>query len=334
MRVLTQVRKQNILLLSETHLTDKILNREVGIRNYEIIRADSNSRHTGGVAIYIQKNLNYKIKSNEKLDSNTWILSIEVTEHKTLNGQYTVVYHSPSSSDAEFLKFFSEWMENNNNEEKSHIICGDFNIDMSTTSNKTLYKNKLNEIIHKNGMTQKIDKYTRITQNTQTMIDLVITNTNNIQCEISDKDNISDHATINIIWKDRFCENEQIEKKTILYKYNKQLFENELKQKNYDYCYDESINCSIKAEKLIEAVRESIHKFKKEVEIRQNDSNKWFDKHLRETKNKRDEAYRKAQNTNDGELWSIYRQSRNKYNKMIKKREQQLHQKNNNRMQR
>lgn len=131
LRIITQENKPKLIFLSETHLTKNILNREVGIANYNLLRSDSNSRHTGGVAIYIKKSLNYKVISNKQINNNMWILSIEINENKTLNGQYTVLYHSPSSSDADFIKFFSEWIEKNHNEEKKHIICGDFNIDMA-----------------------------------------------------------------------------------------------------------------------------------------------------------------------------------------------------------
>lgn len=40
----------------------------MNIENYEIIRCDSKSRHTGGVAIYINKNLKYKLINREVID--------------------------------------------------------------------------------------------------------------------------------------------------------------------------------------------------------------------------------------------------------------------------
>lgn len=78
---------------------------------------------------------------------------------------------------------------------KKHIICGDFNIDFSNTTNKTLQKNKLNNIIKENGMKQIMKEYT-ITENTRTLIDWIITNTNEIKCTVSTNDNISDHETM------------------------------------------------------------------------------------------------------------------------------------------
>jgi hypothetical protein len=92
-----------------------------------------------------------------------------------------------------------------------------------------------------------------------------------------------------------------------------------LKQNEYYYCYDRTISVSEKAEKLIKSLKESVNKFKKEIKIKEKDNNKWFNPKLKELKEKRDEAYKTAQNTNDTELWSNYKQIRNKYSKMIKR---------------
>lgn len=190
-------------------------------------------------------------------------------------------------------------MEKNHSERKKHLICGDFNIDMAESSSKTLYKNNLNNLIYENGMMQIMNEYTRITQNTRTLIDLVITNTNDIQCKVNERDNISDHSTIQIIWKNKSIETEHLEKKMILYKYNKQELIDELKQKDYSFCYDENLSCSMKAHKLIESLKEIVYKFKKEIEIKPINNNKWFDKKLKEMKQNRDETYKKANYTND-----------------------------------
>lgn len=189
----------DIILLAETHVTDNIQNQEIYIDNYEIIRCDSNSRHTGGVAIYLNENIKYKIINSETRDNIIYILSIEIIKPKKYIGQYTIIYHSPSSSDAEFLNIFDEWLEKNNTNTKTHIICGDLNIDMAETSKKSTYKKKLNKIINDHGLEQKIKEYTRITRETKTMIDLIITNNKNIEGIIINNEQITDHATLSII---------------------------------------------------------------------------------------------------------------------------------------
>lgn len=102
-------------------------------------------------------------------------------------------------------------------------------------------------MIHENGMKQIMNEYTRTTENTNTLIDLVITNRNNIRCKINNNEKISDHATIKIEFEHSMKEKEFCEKKTILYKYNTQELEDKLKKKKYYYCSDKNLSCSYKA---------------------------------------------------------------------------------------
>lgn len=161
----------------------------------------------------MKKDIKFKLISNEQINNNMWILSIEIVKQKTINGQYTIIYHSPSSSDADFIRYFNEWVEKSHNEEKNHIICGDFNIDMSETTNKKCYKNKLNSTTYENGLIQIVTDFTRITENTKTLIDLIITNVIEMKCMVMDSDNISDHATINIYSQKNLKRNETKKKR-------------------------------------------------------------------------------------------------------------------------
>lgn len=308
-----------ILLLSETHLTEKIKNQEINIKNYNIIRSDSNSRHTGGTAIYIRKTIQYKVISNENKNKNMWITSIEIIKHRNLNGQYTVLYHSPSSSDADFIKFFEEWIEKNNTEEKQHVICGDFNIDISNNTNKKYYKDKLQKTINENGMKQKINEYTRVTKNTKTLIDLLITNAEEIEGKTINEDNISDHTTINIIKYKYKNEIENKEKTITILKYEKEELQNELKNTDWSFCENKNLSCSEKAEYIVKKLKESIEKFKKDIILKDTkNENKWYDKKLLKMKKSKIETYKIAKQTNDSDTWIKYKTIRNRYSKMIK----------------
>ncbi|KAK9759293.1 7tm Chemosensory receptor [Popillia japonica] len=43
-----------IVMLSETHVTEEILDSEISIKGYNILRCNSYSRHTGGVIMYVK----------------------------------------------------------------------------------------------------------------------------------------------------------------------------------------------------------------------------------------------------------------------------------------
>lgn len=84
-------------MLSETRTTEDILDFELHLSQYNLIRCDSNSRHTGGVLIYVKSGIEYKLKRPVVLKENYWFQFIEVK----ISGQQWVIggiYHSPSSS--------------------------------------------------------------------------------------------------------------------------------------------------------------------------------------------------------------------------------------------
>lgn len=91
------VKKPVIVLLCETHVTTDILDSEIEIENYNLIRCNSHSRHTGGCVIYVKSELNVNVISNTVFNANVWILAIAIISQETLYaGTYSVVYRSPN----------------------------------------------------------------------------------------------------------------------------------------------------------------------------------------------------------------------------------------------
>lgn len=181
-----------IVLLNETHLTNDINDSEIKIKGYNIIRTNSESRHTGGTCIYIKNTIEItNIKKN--FLSGIWITSFEIK----INNNYTQIasiYCSPSEDKIVRIKKFEEWIENNC-ENKSVVLCGDFNIDLLKNNNCCRF---LNNVINDNGMKQIINEPTRVNNNSSTLIDLCITNINRISAKVSIDDQISDHRIIQI----------------------------------------------------------------------------------------------------------------------------------------
>lgn len=125
------VKKPVIVLLCETHVTTDILDSEIEIENYNLIRCNSHSRHTGGCVIYVKSELNVNVISNTVFNANVWILAIAIISQETLYaGTYSVVYRSPNSPITEFICIFKEWCESNLDSKKTNIVCGDFNIEV------------------------------------------------------------------------------------------------------------------------------------------------------------------------------------------------------------
>jgi len=96
---------------------------------------------------------------------------IEVKE-KWYKGVMMVVYHSPSASDADFLGFLVDIVEDLIIKREC-IVIGDFNIDLMVNF---FYTKKLQTTMNSMGMKQHVNKPTRITKQSRSIINLVFSN--------------------------------------------------------------------------------------------------------------------------------------------------------------
>lgn len=88
--------KPLVLCLTETHVTEEIEDVECEINGYNHSRCNSNSRHTGGVIIYVRKECTYEVVRVLSEEYNYWCLLCHI---KINNKTYSLlgVYHSPNS---------------------------------------------------------------------------------------------------------------------------------------------------------------------------------------------------------------------------------------------
>lgn len=98
-----------MLFLTETRTTDMIYDAELHVHNYSLQRANSPSRHSGGVAIYAYQNIQIQTvhQANDGYDT---ILICDITS-QDFRGRYFLIYHSPNSSHVSFLHFFGRYIE-------------------------------------------------------------------------------------------------------------------------------------------------------------------------------------------------------------------------------
>lgn len=174
--------------LSETKITQDIENCEVNIPGYSMVRCDAEVRNTGGVILYVKSNIKYYVVLVKKLIANCWCVGIEVQD-KIYKGVIIVLYHSPSTSDSDFIRVLEEIVESVI-EKGECIVMGDFNINMMVDS---FYARKLRTTMLSLGIKQLVDKPTRITKDSRTIIDLVFAN-NEVTVDVRDKPKITDHS--------------------------------------------------------------------------------------------------------------------------------------------
>jgi len=132
------------------------------------VRGNSESNRTGGVLLYVDRSIKFAIVALNICERNWWAITIK-TSNESYKRILILVYHLPSSSDAEFLGFLEETCCNEllNG---SVIIMDDFNIDMKV---KNYNQNKLMRLMYSIGLKQLVNEPTRSTSET---IDLIFTN--------------------------------------------------------------------------------------------------------------------------------------------------------------
>lgn len=123
--------KPYLILCSEARITEEIIISEYQIENYTAIECFSSSRHTGGVQIYIKKELKHKMIINKNIDTMLWFLSFEIWDSK-INGIYNVFYRSPNArvNVEESIMKLDEILEQTINLNKLNVITEDLNIDL------------------------------------------------------------------------------------------------------------------------------------------------------------------------------------------------------------
>ena len=161
----------DILTLNETGLDRSILDSEVQIPGYDIIRSDRN-RYGGGVAIYIRTVIPYVIRK-DLLQDTLELLGIEVKKPKSKPLLISTWYRPPRAK-IELFQMFENFLKLIDNEDKDIIITGDLNCNLidHTPNHAT---SKLIDIIDIFQLQQHIQNPTRTAHNSCALIDLILT---------------------------------------------------------------------------------------------------------------------------------------------------------------
>ena len=184
----------DIIAMTETRL--KIYHSDIPLLpDYTMIRDDSNLS-AGGVALLIKNSfisnanacpeLNMKVKNTEEI----W-LEIKLNEKETII--IAVIYRHPGYSYNEFQDAFLKSIDQINKINKNFYIFGDFNIDLLKYNSNSATKFYVDSLTS-NNCRSVIDKPTRITETSATLLDHIYTNdvSNNISSGIAVTD-VSDH---------------------------------------------------------------------------------------------------------------------------------------------
>ncbi|XP_025263168.1 uncharacterized protein LOC112637508 [Camponotus floridanus] len=303
------------LALSETRLIDEIEDSEVNVPGYSIVRCNAENRNTGGVVLYVRSEIKYEIVLVKKLESNCWCAAIEVKD-KVYKGVIMVIYHSPSASHGDFMRFYEEIVEELVVKGEC-IVIGDFNIDLRMDS---FYAKKLQATMLSLGMKQYVNEPTRITKDTQTIIDLIFANNDKI-VQVIHEPKITDHAWLKVEMNVSKIESKYRE---FIARNYKEFDVNEFailvknKLQKSQGCQCECMDVSERAKQLIDSIVDALDVMapKKKYRIPKVwEGKKWFSDDIREAADSRDKAYRRALYDDIDQNWLQYKIERNKIDK-------------------
>ena len=159
----------DVLCISEAWLDETISDSQIKVDGYIIERNDRN-RHGGGVALYIKEDIDYQLRND--LDCDTECLWIQCKLASDTSILLCNLYRPPSA-DMTYYNDILNMVEKASSENKEIVILGDLNfnykIDESLCTNPIYYLENLYL------MSQIIDKPTRVTDRSSTLIDVILT---------------------------------------------------------------------------------------------------------------------------------------------------------------
>lgn len=297
--------KPLVVFLSETCLTEEIEDHEVECEEYNFYRNDSHSRHTGGCGVYVRKDVKAEVSDTSTLPTMVWILSLKLSNGGQ-NYKMSVVYFSPNASKKRCIEHFENWCEDKMEMGENNLVCGDFNVNLLKYGT---YQTKMRSIININGMKQHVDGATRITEESKSKIDLVMSNLN-VEVEVLLNEKISDHSTLEIKIDGFSAKEEEVEYVDKIMDYSSESLRQWLSEFDWD-TRNKSLN--EKANFLTEKLNVCVQRFVKRQVRKKYKLNGWFDGELHEARRKRDEAYAQAVMRSDRREWMKYRRLRNNF---------------------
>jgi exonuclease III len=322
----------DILCVSETWLNENILDEDIRVDGFKIIRKDRPNRKGGGVAIYIKESIIYKERHDLSSLNDIENIWIEIVTPSSRENVLLSCCYRPPNSMSDYYNKMVDIIEMANNENKEIIILGDMNYDY--VMDDSLYKNPVFLIERLFSMTQLIKSPTRVTNASSSLLDVVLTTCPKYHVETGVLPyGLSDHyITFTIL----DISHQKRNHREIRFRDYKHFNESDFKkqcQARFDSLKNQFpvINPNLKSENL-----ENMWQLWKSTFLNlcneyapfkcsrlKNRHNKWITPEIIKLIYKREYLHKKAAKSNDplkeNSLWSEYRKTRNEITKKIRK---------------
>ena len=318
LREIAKKTRATVIGITESKLDGSVLDGEINIDGYELVRSDRN-RHGKGVACYIRNDISFSVRGDFSSEIENIFLDILLPKTKPI--LIGILYRPPDQS--KFLDNLSTSISQtcSFNEQEVYIL-GDLNINLINSQKHTPNGIKrYKEFCSLHGIEQLLTLPTRITNNSSSLLDHILTNSADRISQFGIVNvGLSDHQLIYCtrkITRTRLNTHKYVKMRSLKY-YSEDLYVKKLKELDFpDYSNFKDINEAYsdftgKVASVIDEIAPI-----KEVRVKSN-SQDWFDAEINEEIERRDKLltkFKKSRSHSDNEN---YKKSRNKVQRMIK----------------
>jgi exonuclease III len=324
--VLEKYKHIDIITLSETHITHNDNEQLFAIPGYSFVSKPRMNGTGGGVAVYISNNIDWRRRVDLESD-NLEILCIEIIVKNAKNFLVSTAYRPPDSSNYHvdnFKDLFEYFLITANEAFKEVILLGDLNANYLDNKNSK----ELKSILLLNNYKQLIDSPTRITKDTSSLIDVILTtHSKNIASIVTAPLSLSDHDLVGCIRK---INNQKSKPRTIkcrnYSRYNPDNLRRDLSGNIMEPLYD--INNVNKAWAFLRSILTYLfEQHAPTITKRVKGSfSPWLNQKIKELMNQHDKILRTFRKTKSQTDWKTYKKLRNTCTAEIRKAKSQYHQ--------
>jgi len=302
----------DILAISETWLNDYITNAELRIPNYSIVRQDRN-RDGGGVMFYCRDSLrSIRVDFTFSNVECVWVKLV-------VNHQNMIVgcVYRPPSSNVHFLNNFFDVLEQAFDVSEQVIVVGDLNYDCLAPK----VSSEITSIESCFNMSQLVKDATRVTLQTKSLIDVVLSNVPELHSETKVMlNNASDHYPVLTKFKvEARCNTHNVVSFRDYKNFNVNNFVHDLSERLgdvYVHLTDSSVLSAVDPEVLWENFKQifidvsNLHAPFKTMRLKQNHK-PWVTYDIVALMHRRDYVHKLAVRSKNNEDWEEYKRLRN-----------------------
>ena len=207
LRIFFQNSEIDVLTFSETWLGSHLQSGLVGIEGYKLYRADraakgKKKKRGGGLITYIKNKYSSSCEQLGELnvsDKNLEAQWFLIHRPHCKNVVICNLYRPPSGNLDKAVSYLGECFDTINTDKSDVFILGDLNVDFQNKSSPSF--KKVNFFAQSRGLAQLVSTTTRNTSKSQTLLDVVLSNSRFIKQAGTLEHHISDHQPIYVVHK-------------------------------------------------------------------------------------------------------------------------------------